>query len=158
VDVSKQVRQLTKSLQKGQGAQSRRRSDLDKGERLAGVPEDVVNAIDRLWDRMVAIKGRAWTTQWGDTEGEHFVTWCEMVKDLTVEQIILGFKTWMDSPDEFLDAKKFRRLCKPEKSEHDSNWQAYKVLPRSARLEDKGKKERSDKARQKVMDEIRKKL
>lgn len=81
-----------------------------------------------------------------------------MVKDLTVEQIILGFKTWMDSPDEFLDAKKFRRLCKPARTEHDANWQAYKILPRAARLEDKGKKERSEKAREKVMDEIRGKL
>jgi len=107
---------------------------------------------------MVAIKGRAWTTQWGDTEGEHFVTWCEMVKDLTVEQIIIGFKTWMDSKDEFLDSKKFRQLCLPQSSIHDSNWQAYKALPRAVRLEDKGARERSDVARKKAMDEIRGKL
>lgn len=81
-----------------------------------------------------------------------------MLKDLSVEQIITGFKKWMDSKDEFLDSKKFRQLCLPQSSLHDSNWQAYKALPRAVRLEDKGARERSDKARQKAMGEIRSRL
>jgi len=82
------------------------------------------------------------------------VTWCEICKDLTEKQIKSGFKNFMNSDEDFLDAKKFRNFCL-QKTEHDTTWEAYKVLPRANRLEDQGKKDRSVKARSKHITSIR---
>lgn len=153
----KEIKQLTKNLRVNNHQSSRPRSELDKSERLAMIPEHTVNSIEKIWDRMVAILGRSWTTQWGTINDEHFVTWCEVCKDLTQSQLMTGFKAFMESSDEFLNAKKFRQLCL-KKSEHETNWAAYKTLPRSNRLEDKGKKERSQEARKKLIGSIKEKL
>ena len=101
---------------------------------------------------MSEIKGRGWITQWGTTDGPSFVSWCEILKDLSAEQIKLGYIKFMNSDDEFLDGKKFRKLC-IDKGPHSSNWQAYKIFERPA-LPDLGKMERSKKARDSNIKEI----
>lgn len=118
---------------------------------------EVIQSITRLWDRMIGVEGRAWTKRMGDTRGEQFLTFCEFSRDLTPCQIRKGFGQWMQSDDEFLTAKKFRRLC-TKREPHDTNWQAYKILPRAVRIEDKGKREMSEKARKKAINDIRSKL
>ena len=93
----------------------------------------------------------------GLTDGDQFEIFIELCQGLTAKQIYNGYKRFVDSDEKYLDAKKFRNFCL-QKDEHANNWKAYKALPRANRLEDKGAKERSSKARSKHINQIREKL
>ena len=153
------IQTLTQSGLTAISQQSKPRSAITPEDRLKNIPPEVVQSILRLWDRMIGVEGRGWTKRMGDANSEAFVTFCEFCKDLTPEDIKNGFGKWMDSDDEFLNAKKFRKLCKPDRSVHDNNWQAYKCFePSTSLLEDKGARERSEQARQRVIGDIKRKL
>lgn len=83
-------------------------------ERASGVNPDVLEAMTTLWVRMGESHGAAWVNQFGTAGGSAFRTWVLALQDMTAEQIMNGFRKYMQAPDTFrLNAKSFRGLCMP---------------------------------------------
>jgi|GEM_PF-3121872 len=106
---------------------------------------------------MTRIQGDFWIDRMGLTDGDQFEIFTELCQGLTAKQIYNGYKRFLDSDEKYLDAKKFRNFCL-QKDEHSTNWQAYKILPRSNRIEDQTAKEKSKDSRSKFINEIRENL
>lgn len=117
--------------------------------------------MERLWVRLGEILGSKFLKQYGDVGDETFITWCLVCADLTTNQIANGFKVYMRSDDNFIDAKKFRGLClsNDQKESHKikTNWLAYKPYAKPKQL-DNDAKQRSERARKVFINTIKDKL
>lgn len=102
----------------------------------------------RLWVKFSRTLGASFTNQFGPIGGEAFLEWSAELENITPIQIKDGIDRFMDNDDEFINLKKFKRLClhKPV-TEHDINHAAYKVYSKDRRLKDMTGNERSQKVK-----------
>lgn len=84
--------------------------------------------------------GHKWTSGYGDCDDG---TWLAGLQGITLEQIGEGITKCRDSKEEWPPTlNQFRNYCRNEQIGLTHNTAAYKVIPKSHRLEQKADKEK----------------
>ena len=98
-----------------------------------------------MWSTMSNTLGSKFTSQFGGVGQSGFKTWFSACKDLTPKDIETGTQRFLQSNDEFIDLKKFRKYCLNISDDpHRANWRAYKPIEKQPRIEDLSRKTGND--------------
>ena len=111
----------------------------------------------KFWQAMALTNGAIWTNQFGNVGGPSFQAWMQVCSDLTPEQILDGMNKCLSDSELRLTASKFRAICQC-KVYNPHNSAAYKIFKKESLLMSDQDRKKSDDARKKAMENIKKLL